>query len=148
MVTLGAARTVAIEPSGRRTEVFAPRSGPLPERGPVSAPDGRVAGRYSRDGCTIVWAQGEIDVATAPDLRHELADAVSVGRCKVIVDLTQVTFMDSTGLNILVRARRAAEARGGELRLVGAGETIRRLMCITGLDQIFTIHSTIEESIG
>lgn len=110
--------------------------------------NGQVAGRYSHDGYSIVWATGEIDVATAPGLRHELADAVSAHQCRVIVDLTQVPFMDSTGLNVLVLASSAARAHGGELRLVGACGNVRKLLRITGLEQVFPVHSTIEESIG
>ena len=109
--------------------------------------NGRVAGLYSRDGYTIVWAHGEIDVGTAPDLMQELAGAVGA-KCRVIIDLTQVTFMDSTGLNALALARRRADAGNGEVRLVGAFGIVRNVLHITGLDQIFAVHSTIEESIG
>ena len=108
--------------------------------------NGRVAGRYSHDGYTVVWAHGEIDMATAPDLTQELAEAVSVNPCRVIVDLTQVTFMDSTGLSALVRAR--TEAGNGELRLVGASGMVCKVLRITGLEEVFPVHSTIEESIG
>lgn len=109
--------------------------------------NGQVAGRYSHDGYTIVWAHGEIDIANANDLMQELADAVHAHQCRVIADLTQVTFMDSTGLNALVLARRRAEAGGGELRLVGACGVVRKLLHLTRLDEVFPVHSTIAESI-
>lgn len=112
-----------------------------------SGANGRVAGRYSQDGYTIVWVQGEIDLATVPALFKELADSVQAEQCRVIVDLTDVTFMDSTGLNALAVAWRSAEARAGEVRLVGVSSTIRRVLQVTGLEQFFPIHSTIEESI-
>ena len=110
--------------------------------------NGPVAGRYSHDGYSIVWAHGEMDVATTPDLMRELAEAVRAQRCRVIVDLTQVTFMDSTGFNALALARHTAEAGHGEVRLVGAGETVREVLRITGLEEVFPVHSTIEESIN
>ena len=107
--------------------------------------NGRVAGRYSHDGYTVVWAHGEIDMATAPDLTQELSEAVRAHPCRVIVDLTQVTFMDSTGFSALVRAR--AEGNG-ELRLVGASGMVCEVLRITGLEEVFPVHSTIEEAIG
>lgn len=110
--------------------------------------DALVAGHYSLDEYTVVWAHGEIDVATAPALMHELAVALRAQQCRVIVDLTQVTFMDASGLDALAIARRRADVRDGEVRLVGACGIVRKVLHITGLEQIFPIHSTIEESIG
>ena len=107
-----------------------------------------VVGHYSHDAHTIVWAQGEIDIATVHCLRQELATAAHARRSRVIVDLTDVTFMDSTGLNALVFARREANAGGGEIQLVGACRLILKILRITGLDQIFPIHSTVGEAIG
>ncbi|HET7193547.1 MAG TPA: STAS domain-containing protein [Nocardioides sp.] len=110
--------------------------------------NGRVAGRYALAGHIVVWADGEIDLATAPELRAALAEVVRVPECKVIVDLTEVTFMDSTGLNALVLGWRKAKAVNGELQLVGAGPMVRKVLRVTGLEQIFPVHSTIEECIG
>ena len=110
--------------------------------------NGQVAGRYAQDGYTVVWVRGEIDMATAPALLGALAEPVRAQQCRVVVDLTDVTFMDSTGLNVLVLARGWANAGSGEVRLVGACRMVRKILHITGLDEIFPVHSTIEESIG
>ena len=110
--------------------------------------DALVAGHYSLDEYTVVWAHGEIDVATAPALMHELAVALRAQQCRVIVDLTQVTFMDASGLDALAIARRRADVRDGEVRLVGACGIVRKVLRITGLEQIFPVHATLEESIG
>lgn len=104
----------------------------------------RVVGHYSQDGHTIVWAQGEIDIVTAPALMQELTVAVRVQPCRVVVDLTDVTFMDSTGINALVVARRRADIGSGELRLVAPCRLVRKVLRITGLDQILPVDSTIE----
>ena len=110
--------------------------------------DALVAGHYSLDEYTVVWAHGEIDVATAPALMHELAVALRAQQCRVIVDLTQVTFMDASGLDALAIARRRADVRDGEVRLVGACGIVRKVLRITGLMQIFPVDATLEESIG
>lgn len=127
--------------------MIARRSTPSAAPAADTCSNGQVAGHYSRDGYTIVWMRGEIDIATAPELMQELAVAVRAHECRVIVDLTQVTFMDSTGLNALMRARRR-EQGSGEIRLVGACRMVSKVLHMTGLDQIFPVHSTIEESIG
>lgn len=123
---------------------------PPPVPAPAADPSGhgKVAGSYPKDGYTVVWARGEIDFATAPDLVQELAGAVRAPRCRVIVDLTEVTFMDSAGILALSRARRTAAANSGELRLVGARPMIRKVLRVTGLEEIFPVHSTLEEAIG
>lgn len=123
------------------------RTSPPRADGADTSSNDQVAGRYAHDGYTIVWVRGEIDMATAPALLRELAEAVRAQQCRVIVDLTDVTFMDSTGLSALVLARRRAVASGGEVRLVGASGMLRKVLRITGLDEIFPVHSTIEESI-
>ena len=110
--------------------------------------NGLVAGRYAQGGYTVVWVRGEIDMATAPALLGALAEPVRAQQCRVVVDLTDVTFMDSTGLNALVLARSRANAGSGEVRLVGASGMLRKVLRITGLDQTFPVHSTIEESIA
>lgn len=122
----------------------------LPPTGPVTdtCSHGQVAGRYAHDGYTVVWVRGEIDIATAPELMRELAGAVGANQCRVVVDLTQVTFMDASGLNALVLARGRAEASSGEFRLVGTSGMVCKILHITGLDQFFSVHSTIEESMG
>lgn len=109
--------------------------------------DGQVAGSYELGDSTVVWAQGEIDLATGPDLRHQLAEATGRPSPRVLVDLTAVTFMDSTGLNALVRALRTAQAAGGDIRLVGACARVRRVIDLSRLDELFLIHATLAESV-
>jgi anti-sigma B factor antagonist len=90
----------------------------------------------------IVAAHGEVDVATAPALR-EAINAASEPGARVILDLSGVSFMDSTGLTELIRAHKRLAAAGGELRTVVVGDRIRRLFEITKLDQIFATFPTV-----
>ena len=123
-------------------------SPPSAARAVESFSSGVVAGHYSHDGYTIVWAQGGDRRRHGEWPDAGAANAVHAQQCRVIVDLTDVTFMDSSGLNVLVLARRKAEAGRGELRLFGACRMVRNVLHMTGLDQVFPVHSTIEESIG
>ncbi|WP_431676199.1 STAS domain-containing protein [Kitasatospora sp. KL5] len=80
----------------------------------------------------IVAARGDIDLATAPRLRRVLARALKTHR-DVVLDLSEVTFIDCAGLGALVEARNLAGRRGGRLVLRGAGPCVVRLIRLTGL---------------
>ncbi|MFF0388295.1 STAS domain-containing protein [Kitasatospora sp. NPDC004615] len=80
----------------------------------------------------IVRVDGEIDLDTAPALRRALAAALEAHR-EVVLDLSEVTFMDCAGLGALVRARNQADRSGRRLILRGAGRCVVRLLELTGL---------------
>lgn len=97
---------------------------------------------------TIVAAAGEIDVFTAPDLDAELTKAVDSGQGNMIIDLREVSFLDSTGLGILVKCLKQAKTAGGSLRLVVSSEKIRKIFDITGLDAAMPIFDTVEAALA
>jgi anti-sigma B factor antagonist len=99
-------------------------------------------------GVPIVSVTGEIDVATAPPLRDCLHARVSSGQATVIVDLLDVTFLDSTALGVLVGALKRCRETGGDLFLVINKPRILRVFEITGLTEVFTIRSTVEAAGG
>jgi anti-sigma B factor antagonist len=87
---------------------------------------------------TIVSVVGEVDLLSSPALRHCLLMSCSPGTT-VVVDMAGVTFMDSTGLGVLVGARSRAQAVGGELWLRQPTPQIARVLEITGLRRIFGV---------
>lgn len=97
---------------------------------------------------TVVDVTGEIDVYTAPALREELTGLIDREHTDLIVDLTAVKFMDSTGLGVLVGALKKVRTLGGDLRLVIDQEKILKVFRITALTQVFTIHTTIDEALA
>lgn len=105
-----------------------------------------VSSRPSGDR-TVVHVSGEIDVYTAPTLREELAGLVDEGKTDIVVDLTDVAFMDSTGLGVLVGALKRVRTTGGELRLVIDQEKVLKVFRITALTQVFQIHPTLDEAL-
>jgi anti-sigma B factor antagonist len=92
-----------------------------------------------RDQVTVALA-GELDVATVPDVERAVDDLIRVGFPKVIVDLSRLTFIDSTGLRALVGAARTARGWGCELSLVPGPESVQRAFVLTGLDSSFTFE--------
>lgn len=93
---------------------------------------------------TVVQVTGEIDVYTAPLLREELASLIDAGNLELVVDLTGVGFMDSTGLGVLVGALKKVRTAGGDLQLVISSEKVLKVFRITALTQVFTIHETLD----
>lgn len=99
------------------------------------------------DGQAVLAVGGEIDSYTAPTLRDRLADLLDSGSSTVVVDLSSVDFLDSTGLGVLVAGLDWAKQLGGALPLVCAQERILRLFRITGLDAVFTIWPTVDAAV-
>ena len=97
---------------------------------------------------TVVHLGGEIDVYTAPLVRERLDEQILSGRTDLVVDLTGVTFLDSTGLGVLVGRLKLARTRGGALRLAGAEDRVLKVFAITGLDKIFEMHPDLDSALA
>lgn len=89
---------------------------------------------------TVVRPSGDIDFDTAPALERALADALRSHR-EVVLDLSEVTFMDCAGLNVIVAARNQADLHGRRLVLRGVGHRVVRLLKLTGLHRHLTVGS-------
>lgn len=88
-----------------------------------------------------VVLRGELDTYTVPELDRALSDVVGEGRPRrIVVDLRGLEFIDVTGVGALVSANNGAHRAGSELVLRGPNKQARKLLEITGLDQVFTIE--------
>ncbi len=87
----------------------------------------------------VVAVRGEIDLFTAPELKQRLTDAIERDKTRIVVDLTETTFLDSTALGVLIGAVKRLRTRGGGLVIVNVDTNIAKTFEITGLDQVFTI---------
>ncbi len=95
-------------------------------------------------GYTIVTVAGELDLYTAPDLREAISGLIREGTYHLVTDLTRVEFLDSTGLGVLVSARKKIIAHDGSLQLVCNQDRLLKLFRLTGLINVFAIHDTVE----
>lgn len=95
--------------------------------------------------CAIVNVRGELDIATAPDLVAALETASQQAPARVVVNLLDTSFIDSTGLTTLFRAHKSFEDRDGGFALVCGPSNIevRRVIDLMGFDQVFTIHESL-----
>lgn len=97
------------------------------------------------DTC-VVSLSGEVDVYTSPALKERLIEAVD-GQCSnILVDMSDVAFIDSSGLGVLVSGLRRVKERGGNMRLVCTKDSILKIFRITGLDKVFPIFSDMAEA--
>ncbi|HEX2382053.1 MAG TPA: STAS domain-containing protein [Acidimicrobiales bacterium] len=96
---------------------------------------------------TVLAVSGEIDIATAPSLREKLHSLLAEGRLRLIVDLDEVTFLDSTALGVLVGVLKRARTEGGELRIVCNQPRVRKVFEITRLDSAFDLCTTVEDAV-
>ncbi len=98
--------------------------------------------------CSVVSVVGEVDVATAPDLRHRLNEPIDDGSPLLVVDLLGVTFIDSTGLGALIEALKHAQSNDATMRIVVSEPRILKVFKITGLTEVFEIRASREEAIA
>jgi anti-sigma B factor antagonist len=94
----------------------------------------------------VVRLGGELDLYNAHQVRTALTDACADGPERLVVDLTDVDFIDSTALGVLIETRTKLENRGG-LMLAAPGLETRRALQISGLDRLFTVHDTVPEAL-
>ena len=108
----------------------------------------RVSSRSQGDYVVLALV-GEIDLYTAPRLQSELTSALSDGKpTQIVVDMSGVEFCDSTGMNVLLAAHRTATERGGQLALAAPRPSVRKILEVTGLQSVFTIHDDVPAVTG
>ncbi len=99
------------------------------------------------NGLPVITAPAEIDVGNAPQLRGALLAAVAEHQPVIVVDMGGTEFLDSTGLNVLVRALKQADDDGAELRLVVRGAALHRIFNVTGVASMFSIYDNVEDAL-
>lgn len=97
--------------------------------------------------CTLT-VSGEVDVYTSPVLKSYIVSAVDDGCTDLVVDLEAVSFIDSSGLGVLVSGLRRVKEQSGTMRLVCTRENILKIFRITGLDKVFPVYANSDEAVG
>jgi anti-sigma B factor antagonist len=100
-------------------------------------------------GGVLILRVGEprLDAARAPSLRDELIRRVEAGHTALVLDLSRVEFMDSSGLGALVSCLKRTGARGS-LSIVGAKGAVARLFSLTRMDKVFPLHDDLEAAVA
>ncbi|MFF0794898.1 STAS domain-containing protein [Streptomyces spiralis] len=103
--------------------------------------------QHGEDDWTVVEIRGEADVFTVPRIRQHVLEHIEQGRLRFIVDLRRVTFMDSTGLGVLIGILKRIRTRDGELRLVINTREIHKIFQLTGLHRVFPIYPSLDDAV-
>lgn len=96
----------------------------------------------------LVRPTGRLDLLSAAAVRQRLTEEVAAGRQRLVVDLAEVEFIDSSGLGALIGGLKAARLAGGDLRIARAGEQARVILELTTLDRVLRPFSTVEEALA
>ena len=92
--------------------------------------------------CVTLHLNGEIDMHTAPHLREATVCATRQFSTVLALDMAQVAFMDSAGVEVLVAARRRIDLEGGRLKVLNPSRRVLRVLEVTGIDRLFEIEHT------
>ena len=96
----------------------------------------------------VISLGGEVDLYTAPEFKERMVQVIEDGKKRVVVDLSEATFIDSTTLGVLVGGVKRLRPSGGSLALVCTDQNIQKIFEITGLDRVFPIHESREAALS
>ena len=99
-----------------------------------------------REGTVIVGFSGDVDLQSSPEARKILLECVA-RKMPVLVDLSRVDYIDSSGIASLVESLQTARKGGGNLFIVSASEAALKVLELARLDKVFTICNTIDDAI-
>lgn len=102
------------------------------------------AARSPGRDCTVVEVRCVLDLATVPQLRQTLQQAIDAGARRVVVDLAGVSLMDSSALGTLVLMFKTLRGQGGELCLAGPRPIVRSVLAFTSVDRVITVYDTVQ----
>lgn len=92
-------------------------------------------------GVSIIKLAGEVDVYTAPDFKDAINKVITDGAKYLVIDLAEVSYMDSSGFGALLSATKRVKPEGGTVNLVYCNEAVERMLRITRLDSIFGLFN-------
>ncbi|MFG2787961.1 STAS domain-containing protein [Streptomyces sp. NPDC048419] len=96
----------------------------------------------------VITAEGYLDVDTATELQHHLANQLHHGRRHFLLDLSKVPFMDSSGMSIILRAYQEARDLPGSVHIISPTPAVRRILDLTGVSITVPVSESVEEAMA
>jgi anti-sigma B factor antagonist len=96
----------------------------------------------------VIAAKGRMNAITSPAMKTRIQELVTEGRVEIVCDLTQVCFLDSSGLSVLVSGLKATREHGGSLKLAGLNDQVGRIFRLTMLDRVFEVYPSVESALA
>ena len=97
---------------------------------------------------TVIRVRGRLNMVAAPRLRTLVGETVSGGRVRIVVDLGETDFMDSSGLGALIAGLKTARQAGGDLRIARPTPQVETVLKLTNVDRVLRPHSSVEGALG
>jgi anti-sigma B factor antagonist len=107
-----------------------------------------IEDEFHKADSIVIKLQGEVDLYAAPELKDHVNRAIESGKNKLVLDLSEATFIDSTTLGILVSGMKRLRPRGGMLAVLCPDPTMARIFDITGLNRMFSVHDNLESALA
>jgi anti-sigma B factor antagonist len=109
----------------------------------------RISSRVREtEGLPVIDVSGEVDIYTTPQFKEAVNEILQQGHIHIIINLTDVSYMDSSGFGTLLSATKRLRPQNGGIYLVGCNEAVSRMLDITRLNTIFTVVHTEEEAVA
>ena len=99
-------------------------------------------------GFTAIAAKGRLNMVAAPQLRTTVDQAIAAGPRRIVLDLAETDFLDSSGLGALVGCLKSARQAGGDLRIANAGEQVLMVLKLTSIDRILSPYASVRDAYG
>lgn len=100
----------------------------------------------THDGFSVVSITGRLTASGAPLLRNTISDLIEADNARIVVDLADTEFIDSSGLGALIGGLKSARVAGGDLRIAAVPESVRTVLRLTNLDRVLRSHPTAESA--
>ena len=107
----------------------------------------KISTSSTENEVVLIEVEGEIDAYTARELDRTLADLLSQGHSRLVLDASQVSFISSAGLRSVTFAQQRAQQQGGEVRVFGLEAQVRRVFEMSGLDQLLHLSEDRQEAV-
>ena len=102
-------------------------------------------GFSERGGARVISISGEVDLMTAPELKESVYGVLDSGVKELVLDMSELDFIDSSGLGVLVGTLKRVRSAGGSICLVCGRDSVLKVLRLTGLDKVFTIYERLED---
>jgi anti-sigma B factor antagonist len=107
-----------------------------------------VEGVPSHPDARVAHIEGELDVATTPEAREELDRQVEEGAIRVVLDLAETSFMDSSAIGMCLGMSQRLRSAGGGLAIAAAGPGVRTAMDLAGVRHVLSMHEDVDSALA
>lgn len=102
--------------------------------------------RHVEGDVAVLRCSGRLNMSAAKVLRSAVDETVGSGTSRIVVDLQETSFIDSSGLGALVGGLKSARQAGGDLRIAAPPEQVRTVLALTNLDRVLAPHASVEDA--